>query len=82
MPPPGQPRLVGADASHAWCSIWTPNESWVDFDPTNGHLPVNRHVTVAWGRDYGDVAAVKGVGMSANDTMELSVAVDVVRVAG
>lgn len=74
-PPPGQARLVGADASHAWCSIWTPNEGWVDFDPTNGHLPVNRHVTVAWGRDYADVTPVRGVmiGPAAGQSLEVSV---------
>ena len=81
VPPPGQPRLVGADASHAWCSIWTPNESWVDFDPTNGHLPVNRHVTVAWGRDYADVTPVRGVmiGPAAGQSLEVSVDVAPVR---
>ncbi len=74
-PPPGQPRLVGADASHAWCSVWTPQAGWVDFDPTNGHLPANRHVTVAWGRDYADVIPVRGVmiGPTAEQTLEVSV---------
>lgn len=74
-PPPGQPRLVGADASHAWCSVWTPLAGWVDFDPTNGHLPVRRHITVAWGRDYADVTPVRGVmiGPSTEQTLEVSV---------
>jgi transglutaminase-like putative cysteine protease len=53
--------LVGADASHAWCSVWVPQHGWVDFDPTNDHLPADRHVTLAWGRDYADVAPVRGV---------------------
>lgn len=53
--------LVGADASHAWVSVWTPEHGWVDLDPTNDMLPSDRHVTVAWGRDYGDVCPVKGV---------------------
>ena len=44
-PPPGRPRLVGADASHAWCSVWVPQQGWIDFDPTNDHLPTHRHVT-------------------------------------
>ena len=60
-PPPGQPRLVGADASHAWLAIWCPQLGWVDLDPTNDVLPSNRHVTLAWGRDYGDVSPLHGV---------------------
>lgn len=77
MPPPGRPRLVGADASHAWCSVWTPVDGWVDFDPTNGHLPVNHHVTVAWGRDYADVTPVRGVMIGPSTTQSLKVSVDV-----
>jgi len=60
-PPPGQPRLVGADASHAWLSVWCPHYGWVDLDPTNAVLPDERHVTTAWGRDYGDVSPLRGV---------------------
>lgn len=60
-PPPGQPRLVGADASHAWLSVWCPLNGWVDLDPTNAVFPGNRHVTIAWGRDYGDVSPLRGV---------------------
>jgi transglutaminase-like putative cysteine protease len=60
-PPPGQPRLVGADASHAWTSVPCPHHGWVDLDPTNDVLPDLRHVTLAWGRDYGDVSPLRGV---------------------
>lgn len=60
-PPAGQPKLVGADASHAWLSVWCPGSGWIDFDPTNGCLPSDRHITIAWGRDYSDVSPVKGV---------------------
>ncbi|MEQ1870841.1 MAG: transglutaminase family protein [Vicinamibacterales bacterium] len=60
-PPPGQPRLVGADASHAWLSIRCPRLGWIDLDPTNDALPDVRHVTVAWGRDYGDVSPLRGI---------------------
>ena len=60
-PPPGQPRLAGADASHAWLSVWCPRLGWIDLDPTNDVLPAVRHVTVAWGRDYGDVCPLRGV---------------------
>jgi transglutaminase-like putative cysteine protease len=80
VPPPGVPRLVGADASHAWCSVWTPQAGWVDFDPTNGHLPVNDHVTVAWGRDYADVTPVRGVMIGPATEQLLDVSVDVQRV--
>ncbi len=79
VPPPGEQRLIGADASHAWCSVWTPNAGWVDFDPTNGHLPVNEHVTVAWGRDYADVTPVRGVMIGPATAQDLYVEVDVAR---
>ena len=52
---------------------------WVDFDPTNDHLPADRHVTVAWGRDYGDVAPVRGVVIGPPASQRLTVAVDVTR---
>jgi transglutaminase-like putative cysteine protease len=61
LPPEGKPRLVGADASHAWCSAWCPGIGWVDFDPTNNCIPTGGHITVAWGRDYSDVSPIHGV---------------------
>jgi transglutaminase-like putative cysteine protease len=61
MPPPGQPRLVGADASHAWASLYCGSSGWIDADPTNNVLPLRDHVTVAWGRDYGDVCPIHGL---------------------
>lgn len=60
-PPPGQPRLIGADASHAWVSVYCPVNGWVDLDPTNAVVASRRHVTIAWGRDYGDVTPLRGV---------------------
>ncbi|WP_338413017.1 transglutaminase family protein [uncultured Sphaerotilus sp.] len=60
-PPPGQPRLIGADASHAWVSVWCPVHGWVALDPTNAVLAGTDHVTLAWGRDYADVAPLRGV---------------------
>ena len=60
-PPAGQPRLVGADASHAWVSVYCPVYGWVDFDPTNHCLVQQEHITVAWGRDFGDVSPMRGV---------------------
>lgn len=61
-PKPGQPRLVGADASHAWVSVYAGNEvGWIDVDPTNNLVVADEHVTVAWGRDYSDVPPLRGV---------------------
>ena len=60
-PPAGQPRLVGADASHAWFSVFCPRAGWVDFDPTNNCLTADEHITVAQGRDFGDVSPVAGI---------------------
>lgn len=80
-PPPGQPRLVGADASHAWCAVWLRNHGWLDLDPTNGQVPDGRHITLAWGRDYADVAPLKGVVFSGGSNQRLTVEVDVTRVA-
>ena len=60
-PPAGQPRLIGADASHAWVSVRCPHHGWVDLDPTNDVIVDLRHVTIAWGRDYGDVSPLRGV---------------------
>ena len=60
-PPAGQPRLIGADASHAWVEVWCPLNGWVPFDPTNDVLVGQEHVTLAWGRDYADVAPLRGV---------------------
>ncbi|MGE8406516.1 MAG: transglutaminase family protein [Pseudomonas sp.] len=60
-PPPGQPRLIGADASHAWVSVFCPRHGWVDFDPTNNLLPALEHITLGWGRDFSDVSPLRGV---------------------
>jgi transglutaminase-like putative cysteine protease len=79
-PAPGRPRLVGADASHAWLAVWLGEEGWVDLDPTNDVVPGEGHVTLAWGRDYGDVAPVAGVMFGGGDH-RVRVAVDVVPAA-
>ena len=60
-PPPGRPRLIGADASHAWLSAYARDLGWLDMDPTNNVAPTDGHVTVAWGRDYGDVSPLRGL---------------------
>ena len=76
QPPPGKPKLVGADASHAWLSLFIPGNGWVDLDPTNNLIPGEKHITLAWGRDYGDVTPVKGVVMGGG-VHRLTVMVDV-----
>ena len=74
-PPPGKQRLIGADASHAWISVFCPNFGWLDIDPTNNVIPTNGHITLAWGRDYSDVAPVRGVILGGRDH-KLKVEVD------
>ena len=59
--PSDEEELTGAAVSHAWCSVWSPDLGWLDLDPTNDQFPPTRHVTVGWGRDYFDVAPVRGV---------------------
>jgi transglutaminase-like putative cysteine protease len=78
QPPPGKPRLVGADASHAWAAAYVGNVGWLDFDPTNNVLPTTQHVTVAWGRDFSDVSPLKGV-VLAGGSHRIIVGVDVQR---
>jgi transglutaminase-like putative cysteine protease len=75
-PPPGQPRLIGADASHAWLAVRCPRHGWVDLDPTNDTLPDMRHVTVAWGRDYGDISPLRGIVLGGQEqTLQVGVSV-------
>lgn len=80
LPPPGQEKLVGADASHAWCSVYVPALGWVDFDPTNNLIPTDQHITLGWGRDFADVTPLKGVFFS-HGPHKLKVSVDVTRLA-
>ncbi|MGJ8669544.1 MAG: transglutaminase family protein [Oceanococcus sp.] len=80
LPPEGQPRLVGADASHAWVSVWCGHEAgWQDFDPTNNQRPNVQHITTAWGRDYDDVIPLNGVIFGDGGKSILTVRVDVER---
>ena len=76
LPPPGQPRLVGADVSHAWVSVWCGGETWLDLCPTNGQIVDRDYITVAWGRDYDDVSPVRGI-IVGGAGHGLSVSVDV-----
>jgi transglutaminase-like putative cysteine protease len=78
LPEPGKQRLVGADASHAWFSVYIPGMDWLDFDPTNNTVPLDQHITLAWGRDYADVTPLKGIAFGGGQHT-LSVSVDVLR---
>jgi transglutaminase-like putative cysteine protease len=74
--PAGRERLIGADASHAWISVYCAKMGWIEFDPTNNMFPSEQHLTVAWGRDYDDVSPIKGV-ILGGGTHTMSIAVDV-----
>ncbi|MFT4087209.1 MAG: transglutaminase family protein [Gordonia sp. (in: high G+C Gram-positive bacteria)] len=76
-PPPGQDRVIGAGATHAWAAVWMPGDLWLPFDPTNNKFVDERHVTVAWGRDYDDVAPIRGVIYTDSTTSTIDVSVDV-----
>jgi transglutaminase-like putative cysteine protease len=80
VPPPGTPRLIGADASHAWLTVHCPGVGWIPVDPTNNLLPSDTHITLAWGRDYNDVCPIHGV-ILGGGAHTLHVHVDVVRLA-
>lgn len=75
-PPPGKPRVFGADASHAWVGCWIPQAGWLYLDPTNDRLADESHATVAWGRDYADVTPVKGVIFTESKSSRMKVSVD------
>jgi len=79
LPAPGKERLVGADASHAWFSVYAGEAGWVDFDPTNNQIPSEQHISVAWGRDFSDVSPLRGVALGGG-RHKISVSVDVARI--
>lgn len=82
-PPPGKPRLVGADASHAWVSAYCKGIGWIDLDPTNNVVPSDGHATIAWGRDYGDVSPLRGLILGGRDhSLEVAVDMEPVEVCG
>jgi transglutaminase-like putative cysteine protease len=78
LPPPGKVKLTGSDASHAWVSVYCPRYGWVDFDATNNLINHDRHLTIAWGRDFTDVIPMKGIVYSSG-SQKLVVEVDVIR---
>jgi transglutaminase-like putative cysteine protease len=78
VPPEGEEKLVGVDASHAWFSVFIPGMGWMDFDPTNNIIPGSQHITIGWGRDYADICPLKGVILSSGPH-QLHVSVDMRR---
>jgi transglutaminase-like putative cysteine protease len=78
-PAPGQPRLMGVDASHAWVAAYSPQHGWVEFDPTNDQLADQRYITLAWGMDFADVVPLRGV-ILGGGTQQMDVAVSVLPV--
>lgn len=80
LPPPGQEKLVGADATHAWIAYFSPTEGWIEFDPTNDLRASHQHIVTAEGRDYYDVTPLKGVIFGGGKDPILSVSVDVARI--
>lgn len=82
LPPEGSERLSGTDASHAWFAVYDPTRGWLEFDPTNDNVPDLRYITLAWGRDYSDVAPIRGVVRGGGESHRLLVSVDVQRLDG
>lgn len=76
LPAKGEKKLFGADASHAWFSVYIPNAGWIDFDPTNNIIPKDQHILLGSGKDYNDISPLKGVIYSSGNS-NLSVMVDV-----
>jgi transglutaminase-like putative cysteine protease len=75
-PPPGMPRLMGVDASHAWVAAYAPGHGWVEFDPTNNQLADQRYITLSWGADFADVVPLRGVIVGGGDQrMDVEVSV-------
>lgn len=80
LPPPGKPKLQGADVSHAWVGCFVPGIGWVDVDPTNNLFVEGRHICTAWGREYADISPLKGVIFTEAKTNTMRVSVDVTSV--
>lgn len=78
IPPPGQEKLTGADATHAWVALFVPGSGWIDYDPTNNLKPYDQHVTLAVGRDFADITPLKGI-MFGGGNQVLDVSVDMNR---
>jgi transglutaminase-like putative cysteine protease len=77
-PPPGMPRLMGVDASHAWVAAYLPDHGWIEFDPTNDQLADRRYITLAWGADFADVVPLRGVILGGGMMQRMDVSVSVI----
>ncbi|MDO9313536.1 MAG: transglutaminase family protein [Burkholderiaceae bacterium] len=77
-PPPGMPRLMGVDASHAWVAAYLPGHGWIEFDPTNDQLADRRYITLAWGADFADVVPLRGVILGGGLMQGMDVSVSVI----
>ena len=78
-PPPGKDRMIGIDATQAWAAVWTPQNEWLGFDPTNEQMVDERYIVVGWGRYYGEVPPLRGIMFSDSESSVIDVAVDVAR---
>jgi transglutaminase-like putative cysteine protease len=76
-PPPGKERMIGIDATHAWASVWTPQNQWLGLDPTNDQMVDERYIVVGFGRDYADVPPLRGIIYTDSESSVIDVAVDV-----
>jgi transglutaminase-like putative cysteine protease len=76
-PPPGRERMIGIDATHAWASVWTPQNQWLGLDPTNDQMVDERYITVGYGRDYADIPPLRGIIYTDSQSSDIEVAVDV-----
>lgn len=76
-PPPGRERMVGVDATHAWASVWTPQNQWLGLDPTNDQMVDERYIVVGFGRDYADVPPLRGIIYTDSESSVIEVSVDV-----
>jgi len=76
-PPPGKERMIGIDATHAWASVWTPQNQWLGLDPTNDQMVDERYIVVAFGRDYADVPPLRGIIYTDSERSVIDVSVDV-----
>jgi transglutaminase-like putative cysteine protease len=76
-PPPGKDRMVGIDATHAWAAVWTPQDRWLGFDPTNDQMVDERYIVVGWGRDYADIPPLRGIIYTDSEHSAIDVSVDV-----
>jgi transglutaminase-like putative cysteine protease len=76
-PPPGKERMIGIDSTHAWVAVWTPQNGWLGFDPTNDQMVDERYIVVGWGRDYADVPPLRGIIYTDSESSVIDVAVDV-----